>query len=506
MGEKHSKEEKFTCRRYPIQEEGQKKYYSSNGGEVSPSSEKYKSISSYSNEIDKSNPETIYANDFSVQEDIYDESQNENQEIITNKQFGKFSQAIKIRAENIISWSKEMKNLFTHEISSCLSKFKLINTLFDSIEMEYIIIEKFSKRSFIDENNFILESNYFIELAIKKILREKDLLLFIINDPFFKIIPSISWSQLEKHLNDIMQIQKRTSDLDKFQADSNIENENYLDYAYNYYLESLNEISTLENEILHSYEAIMEKYNEMDKILSGIESISNKNYYRMKKCLRRIKDNLRDLMGINEQIEDAYIYVPIEFNQLTLAMSKAEDARMELKKYTKDIKSFCDSVMSFKYDRNDTKHENLISAKAPISACRAKKIIQNLYIMANLITSNLFLMDKNHKSFEKIKERVIKLNLTYLFEDIYTEEDAKIILIKYILETFITTNELLDLHVRESSITKVNDGEKNGGEEQHDHYKKMLSDIIIDANEIINHSISLLSEIEKDFEEINLEC
>lgn len=508
MGEKQSKTARFTVKqpaettvqeknkKYPSYVPKKKKTRYEGGEEVEPQEEKYakkkpkakKQLRDVEGEkrveeevvpeeaerevLEEREKEHVVPPVEEYEEEVLDEDKIEEQMKVN---YGEYSSPVYQRIRTIITQSRELRSDFEDVMETYMNKLTNLNVMLDDIYRESSSVQDISKK-IAGINIAMIRSNYFIGEVIQNVLAQRETLLFLVDDPFFKIIPLYLWRKLEKHYDSIMKVLKKYPDNEesfrrlrnekgfilsassrprpKFQVDRyDVSTEDF-----NQLILYLEDASSLEKGVLSSNTSIKNKQKDVIKLLGEVDSDAKKSHNHMKSALRTLKDNINDLMGICEQASDNLSDLPPGFKHLGSVSRDGERKRKMMKENYHVLKATNDSIVSKRTDLEnlwsspegkETSQNTESLKRYAMTVARIQTIFWHLYAVKQLFVVDLFTMDTDERSFKKMKDIVKKLNFTSLFKNTYSEAEAKTVTINYILEVLLETNDMLSIYTEE---------------------------------------------------------
>lgn len=457
------------------------------------------------------------------------------------ERYGDYGELVQKRVNGIVDQVHESRSDFEDIMESYMNKLTNTKLLLDEIQKEDVGVGDVRQL----KNNLevcVIRSNFFIANVIQSILSQRETLVFQTPDPFFKVIPMYLWRKFEKHYDNLLLIQKSypnsESSFRKLLRETEYV-EGYKTRRPKYEISKYDTLTEEFNQLVNYLDTVtgvssvaaddtMErKYDRLIRLFSELENDSRKNYSHMKAAINRLKDDIRELTNIHEQAENAYPEMPAGFKDLSLATRRGEKKRVELKRCSNELKTVCDTLMEIRRDlsnlstsmnamdikeRGDMPEGRNMNEKRLLdTTSRIQSIFWHLYVVKHLFIPELFSMDTDEMSFKKVKDIIKRMNFTNLFKNTYSAMDAKTVLLKYVFEVLLETNDMLDRHVEESFAIEKRDmreeGERyvSGRQYMRKESKSMhrtIDDSITKTQSNVNHMNMLMSELEETFRSI----
>lgn len=459
------------------------------------------------------------------------------------EKYGDYGEGVQLRVDSIVDEVNESRSDFEDIMESYMNKLTNTKLLIDEIQKENVAGDVLQYRNNIEV--CVIRSNFFIANVVQSILSQRETLVFQTPDPFFKVIPLYLWRKFEKHYDNLLLIQKRfpnseesfrsimrqserTEFLKSRKSKYDVSKYDSLSEEFNLLVNYLEEITGMQT-TGGSSEGVMErKFDRLIRLFSELENDSRKNYVHTKTAIKRLKTNISELTGIFEQAEDVYPEMPVGFKALATATRKGEKKRVELKKCSVELKSVCDALMEIRRDLSslstsaqgiDIKERGDLESRKGVydvnwknTSSRIQTIFWHLYVVKHLFVPELFSMDVDEMSFKKMKDIVKRLNFTSLFKNTYSQMDAKIVLVKYVLEVLLETDDLLERHIEESFGIERREEEGVMAEKymtgsqylrkESKGIRRTVDDSITKTQSNVNQMIELMNELEESFREI----
>jgi len=451
--------------------------------------------------------------------------------------YGDYGEAVNTRVDGIVGQVRESRSDFEDIMESYMNKLTNTKLLLDEIQKDNAGVSGTDVRQRMNNLEVcVLRSNFFISSVIQNILSQRETLVFQTPDPFFKLIPMYLWRKFEKHYDNLMLIQKRYPDSEsafRSLVKESAQMEGYKKkkpkYEYSKYDTLTEEFNQLVNYLesvtgdttsnVTSSEAMERKYDRLIRLLSELENDSKKNYSHMRNAIRKLKEDIRELTNIHEQAENVYSDMPKGFETLAMATRRGEKKRVELKRCSEELREVSEVLSEIRrdltsisasmkqFDRTDRSGEVMNERSLMDTSSRIQSIFWHLYVVKHLFVPELFSMDSDESSFMKIKDIVKRMNFTNLFKNTYSPMDAKTVLMKYIFEVLLETNDMLDRHIEYSfSIERRDMGEVESNESGGQYMKKQsktmnrtIDDSITKTQSIVNQMNMLMGELEETF-------
>lgn len=471
------------------------------------------------------------------------EEENKEKMMMTSlrRKYGDYGEVIQQRIDGIVDQVSESRSDFEDIMESYMNKLTNTKLLLDEVQKENVFVGDISQRR-TNMEVCVLRSNFFIANVIQSILSQRETLVFQTPDPFFKVIPMYLWRKLEKHYDNLMLIQKRypnsESAFRSLLKESGQMEGGYKSkarkskYEYSKYDTLTEEFNQLVNYLesvssdvgnVSSSDTMERKYDRLIRLFSELDNDSKKNYSHMKTAIRKLKDDINELINLHTQAENVYSEMPEGFITLSTATRRGEKKRVELKRCSEELREVSEELAEIRKDLTNIsasmKHierpergteGSMKEGRLMDTTSRIQSIFWHLYVVKHLFIPELFTMDTDDSSFVKIKDIVRRMNFTNLFKNTYSPMDAKAVLLKYVLEVLLETNDMLDKHVEDSfAIERKDMGELESYESEGKYAKKqsktmnkMIDDAVTKTQSNVNQMNILMNELEDTFREI----
>lgn len=456
------------------------------------------------------------------------------------EKYGDYGETVQQRVDGIVEQVNESRSDFEDIMESYMNKLTNAKLLLDEIQKESVDVGGDIRQRMNDLEVCVIRSNFFIANVIQSILSQRETLVFQTPDPFFKIIPMYLWRKFEKHYDNLMMIQKRypnseTAFRSLLKEKGHMEEYKMKKPKYEYskydtltdefnqlvcYLECITGGESLGS--ASSSDTMERKCDRLIRLFSELENDSKKNYNHMKSAINKLKDDIRELVNIHEQAENVYSDMPEGFATLAAATKRGEKKRVELKRCSEELREVSEALDEIRrdlthlsssmkqFEKSGGETESVKERRLMDVSSRIQSIFWHLYVVKHLFIPELFSMDTDESSFMKIKDIVKRMNFTSLFKNTYTPMDAKIVLMKYIFEVLLETNDMLDKHIEYSfsierkDITEMQ-GYESGGQYMKKRSKamnKIIDDTIVKTQSNVNQMNILMNELEETFSTI----